>query len=62
MSYQQHTNETYQRRCYVGHTYSSADQAARFTTRKGTPRYFCPQCLAGGKQLPKGWKRVEEGA
>lgn len=53
-----HAEQTYERRCEKGHKFSSGDPAARWTTRKGNARYWCPTCLQKGKQPPKDWKKV----
>lgn len=55
---QRHTDSTYKKTCDAGHAYSSADVAARWKTRKGNPRYWCPTCLQENKRPPKDWKKA----
>lgn len=54
----QHAKKIYDRRCLAGHQFSTGDAAARWTTRKGNARYWCPTCLQQGKHPPKDWKKV----
>lgn len=53
-----HTSKTYDRRCERGHTFNTGDKAARYTTRKGNARYWCPACLAQGRVPPKDWRKA----
>ena len=54
----QHAKKIYDRHCLAGHQFSTGDAAARWTTRKGNARYWCPTCLQQGKHPPKDWKKV----
>lgn len=58
MSYQPHATKPYERRCPKGHAYRSDDPAARYKTRAGQARYFCPACARQGALPPKGWSRA----
>jgi len=57
-----HAKKGYERICYMTrehHTYHTDDPAARWVSRGGQARYFCPICFAAGERPPKTWRRAE---